>query len=209
MSWKCYSCGTQNANENAVCSKCGNTVAAPAAFYFKWIPGAALFFAFFYTIGVMAGGVLVEAAAAPDEQAILKAANEKREADKKVYVNLMQLQPEEVAAARAVALQRSRAAMSDATAFALHWTLPIILFFIGGIIVGFVSDGKTIIEAAIGSLVGQALAVALIVHGMKMGGATSWTAFFVGALPGVVLGGLGAWLGEIIQEKKERFGRIG
>mgnify|MGYP001347561060 CR=1 FL=1 len=103
MSWKCYSCGTKNANENAVCSKCGNTVAAPAAFYFKWIPGAALFFAFFYTIGVMAGGVLVEAAAAPDEQGILKAANEKREADKKPCENLLQLQPEEVAAARAAA----------------------------------------------------------------------------------------------------------
>ena len=74
----------------------------------------------------------------------------------------------------------------------IQWTLPVILFIICGIIVGFISDGVTIIEAGIGSVLGQLLAVVLIVYVFKTG-STSWLAFAIGAVPGARNSRISPW----------------
>ena len=207
MAWKCYSCGTDNSNKDAVCTKCGNTVAAPRRFYSNWIWGAALFFFIFYLAGTMAGGVIVEAVAAPNEATLLRLSNQLGMQDGKTYKNLLQVEPERLAAARAVGIHYNKKAMSPALKLALQWTLPVILFIICGLIVGFISDGYTIIEPGLGSIIGHAGAVALIIYGIESP-VTSWLAYAVGVLPGAGLGILGAWIGEKIQDKKDRAGGI-
>jgi hypothetical protein len=207
MGWKCYSCGTENSNKEAMCTKCGNTVAAPSSFYVHWIFGAAMFFMVFYLAGTMAGGVLVEAISAPQDEDVLIKGNQLRKEGTSEFKSIMEMNFEEQAAARALAGQEAKSAMSPVLRGLIQWTLPVILFILCGIIVGFVSDGVTIIEAAIGSALGQTLAVVLTLYVFKAD-SISWMAFGIGVLPGIGLGALGAWLGEIIQDRKERAGGI-
>ena len=171
-----------------------------------WIFGGAIFFFIVYLAGTLAGGVLVEAAVMPGDEEILKEANSlKKDADPEV-TSLDTLEPDALAAAKAKAVSKAKAEMSPILQGVLYWLFPVLLFVICGIIVGFISDGKTIIEAGIGSLVGQAGGFVLHVFVLDTG--LPWMALFVGLVPGFGLGFLGAWLGEIIQERKERAGGI-
>ena len=207
MGWKCYSCGTENSKEDAVCKNCGNTVAAPKSFYSVWILGSAFFFMVFYMAGTMAGGVLVEAVATPSNDTVLAIANEQRSSGSEKFKSLLQLKPEQMTAAKAVAVQKAKSAMSPVVVGIIQWFFPAVLFVLSGIIVGFISDGFTIIEPGIGSVIGQVAAAAIMIMVFKTE-SFSWTAVVIGILPGAGFGILGAWFGEIIQDKKDRAGGI-
>jgi hypothetical protein len=83
----------------------------------------------------------------------------------------------------------------------LQWVAAMFFYFICGGVVGFASDGKTIIEAGLGSLVGQAAAVFFLVY--KVGIPVSGLALGAGLVIGCGLGVLGAWLGEKLQDLYE------
>jgi len=206
MAWKCYSCGNANPNDADVCQKCGGTVAAPKSFYVVWIFGGAIAFFLVYLAGTLAGGVLVEAAAMPRDEQILAEANTLRKEGVPEFKNINTLKPEEKAAAKAIAVSKEKAKMNFICKGVLFWILPVLLFILGGLMVGFMSDGKTIIEAGIGSLVGQAGAFAL--HFFVLDTGLEWMVLLVGLVPGFGLAFFGAWLGETIQDWKERRGGI-
>lgn len=85
--------------------------------------------------------------------------------------------------------------------------LPAILFVVCGMLVGFASEGITILEAGLGAILGQGIAVAVFVYVVDAS-PIGWRDFFFGALPGALLAILGAWLGEKFQFRKERGGGI-
>ncbi len=206
MAWKCYSCGTSNPNDADMCQKCGGTVAAPKSFYVVWIFGGAVFFFIVYLAGTLAGGTLVEAAVAPEAEEIIVEANALKKDHDPEIKSVDTLEPEALAAAKASAVSKAKESMSSVLKGVLYWVLPVLLFILCGIIVGFISDGKTIIEAGLGSVVGQVGGFMLHMYVFKTG--LPWLALLVGIVPGFGLGFLGAWLGEIIQERKERAGGI-
>jgi hypothetical protein len=100
-------------------------------------------------------------------------------------------------------------ALSDSEAFrALILRIWPALLFVGcGIIVGFASDGITILEAGLGSILGQGLAVSVFVFFLD-DFPIGWIDFVIGALPGAGLAIFGAWIGEKIQLRKEQAGGI-
>jgi len=206
MAWKCYSCGTNNPNDADVCQKCGGTVAAPKSFYVHWIFGGAVFFFIVYLAGTMAGGVLVEAYVAPSKDAILAEANLlKKDAEPEIKT-LDSIKPDERAAAKASAVAKAKEKTSAVIQGVLFWIFPAILFILCGAMVGFISDGKTIIEAGIASVAGQVGGFAL--HAYLLDTGFQWMVLAIGVVPGFALGFLGAWLGEIMQDRKERAGGI-
>ncbi len=205
MSWKCYSCGTENDNKNTECLNCGNTVAAPKNFYYAWIIGSALFFMVFFMAGTMAGGVLVESVATPSQATVLKVANEQRSPNTEKFKTLLQLEPKQLTAAKAVAIAQSKAKMSPLLVGIIQWTLPLLLFILGGLIVGFISDGFTVIEPGIGSIIGMFAAGALMITVFKSE-SVGWITLGIVALPGALFAVLGAWIGEKIQDNSDKEG---
>ncbi len=202
MAWACYSCGTKNSNSLDACQKCGGNVAAPRNFYLHWVFGGAAFFLITYLLGVFVGGVLVEISVAPEENAVYDTA-------KKMGLGVgansaMELKPDEAKAAKEKLIAKGKERMPPVKRHLLQWFLPAILFIGCGILVGFVSDGKTIIEAGFGSVVGQVLGFVLLVYGFSSD--LNWLAVVIGVVPGFGLAMVGAWLGEIWQDRRERAG---
>ena len=200
MAWSCYSCGTKNSNKEDTCSNCGGNVAAPRSFYVHWIFGGMIFFLVAYVVGAFVGGTLVEVVVSPDEAEILKMA--KVEEGEEKPDTTMKLKPEVLKAAKEAAINKAKKNMSPVLKNLLRWFIPIILFFIFGALVGFVSDGKTIWEAAIGSILGQ-LGGFLLLH-YVFGSSIGWLSLGVGIVPGFGLAMIGAWLGEAWQDARER-----
>lgn len=198
MAWTCYSCGTKNKNSAEECTNCGGTVAAPSSFYAHWIFGGAFVFFLAYIIGVFLGGTLVEVAVAPSDAEVLAVAK----ANGATVNTVLELKPDESKAAKAVVVEKGKAAMSPVLKNLLYWVLPFLLFIVCGGIVGFISDGKTILEAAIGSLVGQVIGFLVLKYGL--GNAIGLIPLVVGLIVGFGLAMLGAWLGENYQDRKER-----
>jgi hypothetical protein len=204
MAWKCYSCGTKNPNSADTCSKCGGNVAAPKSFYIGWVIGGGFIFALFYMVGTFAGGVVVAALASPKDPAILAEVNASKKAEDPIAESLSEVKPEQVIAAKAVALDKAKNAMSPVLRAFITWIFPAILFILSGALVGFMSDGKTIIEAGIGAAIGQVGGFLLHVYVFHTG--FSWLALAIGIVPGAALAILGAWIGEIMQLRKESAG---
>ncbi|MFO8071824.1 MAG: hypothetical protein R6V85_08110 [Polyangia bacterium] len=202
MAWTCYSCGTKNPNSADQCQSCGGTVAAPRSFYVHWIFGGAVFFFVTYLAGTLAGGTLVEFAVSPSDAAVLARVNADLEKGMDPYDNIDTVEAEKKAAARAAVVTKARDALNPIINASLYWVLPALLFIICGIIVGFVSDGKTVLEAGFGSIVGQA--GGFLLHHFVFGTGLPWLVLAIGIVPGFGLGVLGAWLGEIIQDRKEQ-----
>jgi hypothetical protein len=206
MAWTCYSCGAKNPGSADQCLKCGGTVAAPRSFYVQWVFGGAIFFFVTYLAGVLAGGVLVEAVVAPKPDAVLTEVNAHLEEGVKPYASLEGAEPDKVAGAKASLVFWAKAEMSPALSISLAWLLPVLLFVICGIIVGFVSDGRTVLEAGFGSILGQVGGFALIRYVIDID--LDVLGLAIGVVPGFGLAVLGAWLGEWFQERKERAGGI-
>jgi hypothetical protein len=201
MAWKCYSCGTKNPNSADTCSKCGGNVAAPKSFYIGWVIGGGFIFALFYLVGTFAGGVVIAAMAAPDDKAVLAQINASKKTEDPIAVSLSEVKPEQIIASKAVALEKNTRAMSSVLRGLITWVIPAILFILGGALVGFMSDGKTIIEAGIGAAVGQVGGFLLQLHVFHTD--FGWLALGIGLVPGAALAILGAWIGEIMQLRKE------
>ena len=137
MAWKCYSCGTKNPNKADTCAKCGGNVAAPKSFYLTWVIGGGVFFTVFYLIGTFAGGVVVATIAAPEEPAVLAEVNAAKQADAPVATSLTEVTPEQAIAARAVATEKAKKAMSPALRELITWIFAALLFIKSEVIVGF------------------------------------------------------------------------
>ncbi len=198
MPWKCYSCETKNPNSRDECKNCGGNVAAPRSFYIHWVFGGGIFFLVTYLVGIFVGGTLVEVAVAPADAEVFAIAKAKGA----TASSILELKPEELKAARKAVVAKGKAAMSPLVRNLLLWFLPVILFVVCGAIVGFVSDGKTILEAGFGSVIGQVVGFLLLTYLFNAGG--SWMAVIVGIVPGFGLAMLGAWAGEILQDRRER-----
>jgi hypothetical protein len=198
MPWRCYSCGTKNPNKSDTCEACGGNVAAPRSFYLHWVLGGAAFFLVTYLVGTFIGGTLVELSVTPDDATILAAAR----ANGVKAESAMALKPEEAKEARDAIIAKAKLGMSPAARYFLHWFLPAILFAVCGAIVGFVSDGRTIVEAGLGSIVGQAVGFILMVH--AFGHEIGWISLVIGLAVGCGLAVFGAWLGEGLQDRRER-----
>ena len=204
MAWNCYSCGTKNPNSADTCSKCGGNVAAPKSFYVTWVFGGAFIFAAFYMIGTFAGGVVVATIAAPDDQTVIAQLNSTKKAGDLPVKTLTDVKPEQITAARAVATENAKAAMSPVLREIVTWIFPLFLFVLAGMLVGFMSDGKTIIEAGLGAAVGQVGGFLLHIYVFETD--LGWLALLIGLVPGIGVAILGAWLGEIMQLRKEAAG---
>jgi hypothetical protein len=205
MAWKCYSCGTKNPNRVDTCSKCGGNVAAPRSFYVSWVFGGGIIFALFYLIGTFAGGVVVASIAAPKDPAIIVELNASKKPDEPIVKSLMEVKPDQVTAARAIAAEKAKKAMSPVLRGLITWIFPALLFVLSGIIVGFMSDGRTVIEAGLGSVIGQIGGFLLHIYVFKTAD-FNWLYLIVGMAPGVGIALFGAWLGEILQLRKEAAG---
>jgi hypothetical protein len=201
MAWKCYSCGTKNPNRADTCSKCGGNVAAPRSFYIAWVFGSGVIFAIFYLIGTFAGGVVIATIASPKDPAVIAELNAARKPGDAVVMALSEAKPEQVTAARAVAAEKAKKAMSPVLRQSLTWIFPAFLFVLSGVLVGFMSDGRTVLEAGIGGALGQIGGFLLHVYVFKTD--MSWLSLVIGMAPGVGLAVLGAWYGEIFQLRKE------
>ncbi len=200
MSWTCYSCETKNPNSADACSKCGGNVAAPSNFYLQWVFGGAAFFFVTYLAGVFIGGTLVEFKVSPSDPEIFAMAKTQGAE----VGSVMELKPDQAKAAKATLVAKAKAEMSPFMMYFTYWFISFLLFIVCGAIVGFVSDGRTVIEAGLGSVIGQISGFLVLVYGLET--EMSWAALIVGLVIGAGLAILGAWLGEAIQERRERVG---
>ncbi len=198
MYWTCEKCETKNPENSLACGKCGAKSTAKHKFYASWITGSAIVFLIAYFIGAFFGGTLVAFSIEPvDEQVLAMAKSQGVEAEK-----LENLKPDQRDKAKAAAIEKARAEMSGLVRAVLFWFLLILLYPLGGVVVGYVSEGRTILEVAIGSVVGQGVGFAAMrfMYGVDI----SWVELIVGLVVGFVLSGVGAYVGEAVQEKRER-----
>ncbi len=198
MSWTCYSCSHVNPNSADTCQECGGTVAAPRNFYIQWVFGGALFFLVTYILGTFVGATLIEFMVAPAEPEVLVQAQTMGVQAK----TMNDLQPAEVESAKLALILSAKQQMSPFLSGLVYWFLPTLLFVLCGAIVGFISDGKTIWEAALGSAIGQSAGFAILRYAFDA--EISWLALAVGLPIGFALAILGAWQGEKIQERREQ-----
>ena len=116
--------------------------------------------------------------------------------------SLYDLQPKQREEAEAKTTDKARANLSVIVRSVLFWIAPVILFGLLGTLVGFSTAGRTIFEAAIGSAVGQTLAFLFLRFGNDV--FISYIELGAGIVGGVIIAGIGAYVGEAIQEKRER-----
>ena len=80
--------------------------------------------------------------------------------------------------------------------------MPFLLFPVIGIAVGFISQGRTILEGAIAGTTGQVLGFLACKYYFKFD--INFIELIVGLVAGFFLVAAGAYVGEAIQEKRER-----
>ncbi len=195
MSWQCKECGAENAGR-AVCG-CGRH-RPHRKFSLQWVFISAIFFLIVYLTGTAIGGALIDVAHTPTDKEILTVANEK---DPGVR-SLSELSREDRAAARAQASERTKSSMSEGTWHIIYWFVTIILVFFCGGISGFVSSGRVIIEAGIGSALGQLMGYGFERLAFERDVGT--TAISIIIVIGILFALLGAWVGEVLQGKEEQ-----
>jgi hypothetical protein len=208
MSWACKSCGKENPNNALKCGECGAVSPATKKFYVGWVIGGGVIFFLMYLVGVFVGGTLVEAALHPTEEEIITAVKDKGIVKVKVKdgeeqkIDLMELSPENQALAKEAAIATARSEMSLAVHSVLFWVIPFLLFPLCGVTIGFVSDGRTVIEAALASVLGQVIGFCAMrfMYGFDI----HWLELLIGLIFGFVVSGVGAYVGEAVQEKRER-----
>ena len=163
-----------------------------------------LVFSLVYAVGVSVGGTLVIFSVNPSSDEILAEAKtlgmktEHKEELKSIY----DLKPEQKEEAEAAALEKARASMPPVARNILYWIIPFLLFPLFSLIIGFSTAGRTTIEVAIGSSVGQGLGFAALKFGN--GVPLSYLELGIGIVVAFLIVALGEYIGETIQEKKER-----
>ncbi len=202
MYWTC-SCGTKNPENSIKCGKCSKPSPAPKKFYAGIIVTGAVVFALIYGVGIIIGGTLVAFSITPTNEAILvqaKIIGEERGLKSVTTIN--DLEKEDQPLAKEAAVEKATKDMSLLVRSILFWIVPFLLFPIIGIAVGFVSQGRTILEGAIAATAGQVIgflagkfAFHVDIHIIEL---------LVGLVVGFFLVAAGAYMGEAIQEKRER-----
>jgi hypothetical protein len=202
MYWTC-SCGTKNPENSIKCGKCSKPSPAPKKFYAGIIITGAVVFAMIYGLGVMIGGTLVAFSVTPTNEDILvqaKIIGEER--GLKFVATINDLEKEDQPLAEKAAVEKVTKDMSLLVRSILLWIVPFLLFPIIGIAVGFISEGRTILEGAIAATAGQIIgflagrfAFHVDIHIIEL---------LVGLVVGFLLVAAGAYMGEAIQEKRER-----
>jgi hypothetical protein len=167
-------------------------------FHFNWVMGSALFFLVVYAAGTFFGSTLIDVAVTPTDKEIVSVANEKGAGAE----SIVDLSPKQRAAAKATAVDRTKSSMSEGTAHLIYWFLTIILIFFCGGIVGFVSNGRTILEVGIGAALG--LLTGYGVERFALDRDVGTTAIGIIVAIGVSVALLGAWIGEVLQGNEER-----
>ena len=104
--------------------------------------------------------------------------------------------------ARELAIEKATEEMSGVVRLVLQWFIVLLMFPIAGAIIGYISEGRTIIEAAFASLVGQVLGFLLMKYAYGLN--ASFIELGVGVVVGFGLSAAGAYVGEAVQEKRER-----
>jgi hypothetical protein len=202
MYWRCK-CGQKNPENARACSKCGSTEQATKKFYLGALITSSFVFFLVYAAGTSVGGTLVMFSIKPsDAEVLAKAKALGMEEEDKELKTLFALQPEQREEAEAKALEDARAQMSLIVRNVLFWITPFLLFVAIGTVVGFSTAGRTIIEAALGSAIGQSVAFVFLrfLNDVYI----SYIELGIGLAVGFFLAGAGAWVGEAIQEKRER-----
>ena len=202
MYWTC-SCGTKNPENSIKCGKCSKPSPAPKKFYAGIIITGAVVFAMIYGLGIMIGGTLVAFSVTPTNEDILvqaKIIGEER--GLKFVATINDLEKEDQPLAEKAAVEKATKDMSLLVRSILLWIVPFLLFPIIGIAVGFISEGRTILEGAIAATAGQIIgflagkfAFHVDIHIIEL---------LVGLVVGFLLVAAGAYMGEAIQEKRER-----
>lgn len=77
--------------------------------------------------------------------------------------------------------------------------ISVVVWFFGGILVGFVSPGKTFVEPAVGALFAAVPTIAYLMVITPQGFDPSLLAYIVGGLLGVMISLFGAFIGEKLQ----------
>lgn len=198
MPWTCQKCGTSNPTNAIKCGKCSAPIPTKPKLSLAWVFGGSVLFFLAYMIGTFLGGVLESASYEPSDDEILAAAAELKIEAK----TLDKMGPQDQKAAKEKAKEKSRKTANKVVTSILFWIVPLIIFPVAGAIVGFVSEGRTVIEAALASVIGQP--IGFVVMRFGYGAEIHWLAVIIGIIVGFVVAGIGAYVGEAVQEKRER-----
>ena len=203
MYWRCK-CGHKNPENARVCNKCNSTESAPKPVYWGAIISSSIVFFLVYIASVSAGGTIVIFSIDPTADQVLaqaKAMGMKTENNEELKT-IFDLKPPQKQKAEAKAIEKARAAMSPIVRTTLYWIIPFLMFPVFGVIFGFSTAGRTIIEVAIGSVVGQAGGFALLKF--SNGVSLSYLELGIGIVAAFAVVAAGEYIGETFQEKKER-----
>jgi len=198
MPWTCKKCGTQNPTNALKCGKCEAPIPVKPKLSPAWVFGGAVLFFLAYLIGTFLGGVLESMSYEPSDEEILAAAA----ALKIEAKTLEKMGPQDQKAAREKAKEKAKQTANKVVTNILFWIIPLIIFPVAGAIVGFVSEGRTVVEAALASVIGQPLGFVVMRFGY--GAEIHWLAVIIGIVVGFFVAGIGAYIGEAVQEKRER-----
>lgn len=198
MPWTCQKCGTSNPTNALKCGKCDAPIPVKPKLSLAWVFGGAVLFFLAYLVGTFLGGVLEETSYEPSDEEILAAAGELKIEAK----TLEKMGPQDQKAAKEKAKEKARKNANIVVTSILFWIIPLIIFPVAGAIVGFVSEGRTVVEAALASVIGQP--IGFVVMRFGYGADIHWIAVLVGIAVGFVVAGIGAYIGEAVQEKRER-----
>ena len=202
MYWTC-SCGTKNPENAVKCGKCSKPSPSPKKFYAGIIVSGAIVFALIYGIGISIGGTLVAFSITPTNEAVLEQAKIIGKAKGlKSVTAVSDLEKEDQPLAKEAAVKKATEEMSVLVRSILFWIVPFLLFPVIGIAVGFISQGRTVLEGAIAGTAGQVLGFLACKYYFKV--EIGIIELVAGIVVGFVLVAAGAYVGEAIQEKRER-----
>ncbi len=203
MYWRCE-CGHKNPENSSSCGKCKSNENAKKKFHYGALVSASIVFAMVYVAGISVGGTLLIFSARPTSDQVLAEANalgfknQYNEPMKSIY----DLKGEQKDKAEASAIAKEQAAMSGVMRNILYWIVPFLMFPLFGLILGYTTTGRTVIEAALGSIVGQGAGFAILKFGN--GEPLTYLVLGIGVAVAFVVVMLGETIGETFQEKKER-----
>ena len=203
MYWRC-NCGHKNPENARACGKCKSTEGVKKTFHFGALLSASVVFFIVYVVGVSAGGTILIFSVEPTSDQILAEAKTlgiKTEYNEPVK-SIFDLKPKQKEAAQASAIEKARASMSVVVRNVLHWITPFVLFLSVGVIFGFSSAGRTIIEVTIASVIGQGIGFTFLRFGNGI--SLSYMELGIGIAVASVIVAAGEYIGETLQERKER-----
>ncbi len=203
MYWRCK-CGHKNPENSSSCGKCKSSENANKKFRLGALVSASIVFAMAYAAGISVGGTLLIFAVKPTEQQILAEANTlgfKTQYNEPIK-SIFDLKGEQKEKAEAGAIAKAQAAISVVTRKFIYWIVPFLMFPLFGLIFGYTTTGRTVIEVSLGSVVGQA--AGFMILKFVNGDPLTYLELAIGVAVafGVVM--LGETIGETFQERKER-----